>query len=109
MMLQRRQFLAGILASAAAPALCRAKFLMPVVPVLAPVRLVGHHLPDGLLLNWVDGSFDIVGDGHGLPCDGRPLLRANYPGLFAAIGTIYGSTSPRNFLIPDLRGQVVRA
>lgn len=40
-----------------------------------------------------------------IPCDGRTLLRANYPDLFAVIGTNYGSSSVDNFNIPDLRSR----
>lgn len=42
-----------------------------------------------------------------LVCDGRSLLRANYPDLFAAIGTIWGAADGTHFNIPDLRGQTL--
>jgi microcystin-dependent protein len=38
-------------------------------------------------------------------CDGRLLLRASYPALFAQIGTLYGSTLSTNFRVPDHRGR----
>ena len=38
-----------------------------------------------------------------LECAGQNLLRADYPDLFAAIGTMYGSTSGDQFNLPDLR------
>lgn len=41
-------------------------------------------------------------------CDGSYLLRADYPALFAAIGTTYGTTNVNNFRLPDLRGQFIR-
>lgn len=41
-----------------------------------------------------------------LPCYGQTLLRAEWPELFAAIGTTYGSTAGDNFLLPDARGRV---
>lgn len=41
-----------------------------------------------------------------LPCDGASLLRTDYPALFAAIGTAYGSVDSLHFSIPDLRGRV---
>lgn len=41
-----------------------------------------------------------------LLCDGRSLARADYPALFAAIGTQYGAPDGSTFLIPDLRGRV---
>nr|DAI69767.1 MAG TPA: tail collar domain [Caudoviricetes sp.] len=36
-------------------------------------------------------------------CDGRVLERNAYAKLFAVIGTSYGSTSPSNFRLPDIR------
>lgn len=39
--------------------------------------------------------------------DGRTLLRADYPALFAAIGTTYGSSSSLNFAIPFVSGRVI--
>jgi microcystin-dependent protein len=45
-----------------------------------------------------------------LLCDGSVKLRADYPALFAAIGTTYnasGETSTQ-FRVPDLRGEFVR-
>lgn len=40
-----------------------------------------------------------------LACDGSSLLRADYPALFAAIGTTYGAVDGTHFNIPDLRGR----
>ena len=42
-----------------------------------------------------------------LECDGRTLSIANYPSLYAVIGTTYGGGSG-TFLLPDLRGLFVR-
>lgn len=42
-----------------------------------------------------------------LMCDGQSLLRADYPDLFAAIGTLYGSVDSSHFNIPDLRGRTL--
>jgi microcystin-dependent protein len=42
-----------------------------------------------------------------LPADGRPLRRADYPALFAAIGTAYGEPSAAEFNLPDLRGRTL--
>lgn len=40
-------------------------------------------------------------------CDGSSLLRAGtYAGLFAVIGTTYGSVDGTHFNVPDLRGRV---
>lgn len=41
-----------------------------------------------------------------LLCQGQSVLRADYPDLFAAIGTTYGSTSGTTFNLPDMRGRV---
>lgn len=48
----------------------------------------GAAVPDG----WLD-------------CDGSSLLRADYPDLFAVIGTTWGSADGTHFNIPDLRGR----
>lgn len=42
-----------------------------------------------------------------LICDGRTLLRINYQDLFDVIGTTWGSTTPLNFSIPDLRERLL--
>lgn len=42
-----------------------------------------------------------------LPADGALHLRADYPALFAAIGTTYGSTLSTNFRVPDITGRVI--
>lgn len=39
-----------------------------------------------------------------LVCDGTSLLRADFPDLFAVIGTLYGAPDATHFNIPDLRG-----
>lgn len=44
-----------------------------------------------------------------LECDGSPLSRTDYAGLFAAIGTAFGEgDGASTFNIPDLRGQFLR-
>jgi len=43
--------------------------------------------------------------GHKL-CNGATLLRADYPALFAVIGTAFGSTSDTNFKLPNISGRV---
>jgi microcystin-dependent protein len=43
-----------------------------------------------------------------LVCDGTSVLRADYPELFAAIGTAWGSANASEFNLPDLRGQFLR-
>lgn len=44
-------------------------------------------------------------DTRWLLCDGASLLRADYPDLFAVIGTTYGSVDGTHFNIPDLRSR----
>lgn len=41
-----------------------------------------------------------------LECDGRMLNSAEYPRLFAVIGTAYGGDGVATFNLPDLRGRV---
>lgn len=44
-----------------------------------------------------------------LPCDGRAVLRAQYPDLFAAIGTTWGAgDNVSTFNLPDGRGEFFR-
>lgn len=42
-----------------------------------------------------------------LICAGQAVSRADYPDLFAAIGTTYGAPSGATFNLPDCRGRVV--
>ncbi len=39
-------------------------------------------------------------------CYGQTLVRTEYPALFAAIGTTFGSTDSSNFKLPDCRGRI---
>lgn len=41
-----------------------------------------------------------------LLCDGASYLREDYPGLFAVIGTTYGSADGTHFNVPDMKGRV---
>lgn len=41
-------------------------------------------------------------------CDGHGLDRADYPALFAAIGTSWGAPDGDTFRVPDLRGRFLR-
>lgn len=41
-----------------------------------------------------------------LLCDGTSYAQADYPVLFAAIGTAYGSADGSHFNVPDLRGRL---
>jgi microcystin-dependent protein len=62
-----------------------------ITPVGGVIAYAGHTVPDGWLL-----------------CDGRLLNRANYPDLFDAIGTAWGSSSSSDFRLPDMRGMFLR-
>ncbi len=41
-------------------------------------------------------------------CDGHSVNSADYPDLFAAIGTSWGGDGSPNFNLPDLRGEFIR-
>lgn len=43
-----------------------------------------------------------------LACDGASYLQADYPYLFAIIGTTFGSADGTHFNVPDLRGRIPR-
>lgn len=43
-----------------------------------------------------------------IKANGATLLIANYPDLFAAIGTTFGGNGTTTFLAPDLRAEVIR-
>ncbi|WP_271593775.1 phage tail protein [Bradyrhizobium sp. CCBAU 65884] len=40
-----------------------------------------------------------------LLCNGQSLVRTDYPGLFAAIGTTHGAADATHFSLPDMRGR----
>jgi microcystin-dependent protein len=44
-------------------------------------------------------------DPNWLFCDGASLLRADYPDLFAVVGTAYGAVDGSHFNLPDMRGR----
>ncbi len=60
------------------------------------------QLPAGVLLPYAGSG---APDGF-LLCYGQSLLRADYPSLFAAIGTTYGSVDGTHFTLPDMRGRI---
>jgi microcystin-dependent protein len=67
------------------------------VPTGTVVAFAGTQIPSGWLV-----------------ADGRPLLQANYPQLYNAIGTAHGAgldeakTQVGDFNLPDLRGRFIR-
>jgi microcystin-dependent protein len=44
-----------------------------------------------------------------LLCDGRDVVRTDYPILFDFLGTEFGSTDPFTFTLPDLVGRFIRS
>lgn len=73
-------------------------------------------VPVGVVQMWA-GSIDHLPQGYVL-CDGRELPQADYPELFAAIGTTFNNTfsateqyaaitTPGHFRVPDLRGRFI--
>lgn len=72
-------------------------------PYVPPVP--GGIVPVGSLL-WYSST--TVPPGY-LLCNGSEVKRAQYPKLFAVIGTTYGDgNSKTTFNLPDLRGKIVR-
>lgn len=71
--------------------------------------------PKTVFLSDADGFLNVVGmiKPHGagsaptgwLNCDGSSVLRSTYPGLFALIGTTFGSVDGTHFNVPDMRGR----
>ena len=78
MQISRRSFFLGAGALVAAPSIVRASSLMPVKFVPEP---------------W-------------LVCDGRAVLKAQYPDLFRVLGNMYGGDHGKTFNLPDMRGML---
>lgn len=83
---------------------------------LTPEQTAAAYVPmfDGFCFN--QGVCRVIGeiipyagttspDSKWIPCDGSSLVRADYPDLFAVIGTIYGSVDGSHFNVPDIRGR----
>lgn len=62
-------------------------------------------VPIGLCSPWASVA-SVMPDNY-LLCDGRSIIRADYPELFAVIGTTYGTESATTFSLPDMRGRSV--
>jgi microcystin-dependent protein len=69
-----------------------------------PISLIDFGFPVGTVLPWPRDAYSPTPNGW-LPCDGTGYATATYPALFAAIGTIYGSTG--GFQVPNLLSKVV--
>lgn len=70
--------------------------LIPVPPLVNPV-------PAGVVFPFA-GPSTAVPPGW-LYCNGASVLRAQYPRLFAAIGTAYGAADGTHFNVPDMAGR----
>ena len=66
----------------------------------------GQDVPTGTMLTFAGAAANIP-NGY-LICDGSSLNRADYPLLFAAIGTAWGTSSGTTFNLPDTRGLFLR-
>ena len=56
----------------------------------------------GMMVMWPGGTAPT----GWLLCQGQSLLVADYPNLFAIVGTAYGSADASHFNLPDMRGRV---
>lgn len=65
---------------------------------------LSHFTPTGAVF-WL--ASETVPEGF-LLCDGSSVSRADYPLLFQAIGTAFGSDNDTTFKLPDLRAKFVR-
>jgi microcystin-dependent protein len=61
------------------------------------------NLPAGIILP-IAGSITAP---NVLPCDGRSLLRADFPKLFAVIGVTWGAADGTHFNLPDFRDRAL--
>ena len=64
------------------------------------------HPPPGLPIGAITDFAGSTAPDLWLLCYGQSLLRADYPALFTAIGTLHGSTDSTNFNVPDCRGRI---
>lgn len=62
-------------------------------------------MPIGCVYQWA-GTIVTIPSGF-LLCNGASILRASYPNLFTAIGTVYGSVDGTHFNLPDLRDRII--
>lgn len=68
------------------------------------IAAFGAATPPGTVITFA-GAIAPVGY---VECDGRSLSRTEYPELFTAIGTTYGTINASAFNVPDIRGYFVR-
>lgn len=60
-----------------------------------------------LLVGEILGYGGASAPGDYLLCDGASYLRADYPELFAVIGTTYGAADGTHFNVPDIKGKTI--
>lgn len=77
--------------------------LKPDAPINSPQATIANITPVGAVLDYA-GATAPTG---WLLCYGQSLVRATYPDLFTAIGTLFGAADGTHFNLPDLRGRVV--
>lgn len=85
-------------------------FQIEDVEEVASVNQALISLPPFLSLYSAIGDYKMsasTGDTeYWLLCDGRSLLRSEYPLLFNVIGTSFGSDDADHFTLPDFRGRI---
>jgi microcystin-dependent protein len=64
---------------------------------------IHNFLPAGVVVDYAGPTVPPTG---WIYCDGRSLLRTDYPDLFVAIGTSYGTVDSTHFNVPDFRGKL---
>ena len=74
--------------------------------LVTSLSLVNRIVPVGTILPYAGDSDSTVPYGW-YYCDGRALPISTHSELYGVIGTIWGTTHPTNFRLPDLRGRVL--
>lgn len=72
-----------------------AKLATAVAPFGPPVGAIGKFAGESAPTNWLE-------------CTGASVLIADYPALFSAIGTYWGTAASGYFKLPDMRGYFSR-
>lgn len=62
----------------------------------------GNESPAGSIMQWAAAS----APANWLLCDGSSVLKADYPSLYDAIGSTYGTVDELHFNLPNLKGKV---
>lgn len=82
---------------------------LPAATFTPPSR--GGGVPVGMVMHFAGGSVAsaaLSAEDVWLPVDGGEPLKADYPELFAVLGTVWGvSADPTRFVLPPLRGRFV--